>query len=119
MGFRFTGTVAAGIAIDAHEAEPDPHPVYATDADLAAHTAAGNPHPVYATDADLAAHVAASDPHTGYQQEGQTITQVGFFGTAPAGARPNVAGSRGGNAALANLLTALANLGLITDSTSP
>jgi hypothetical protein len=57
--------------------------------------------------------VAASDPHTGYQLEGQTIAQVGFFGTAPAGARPNVAGSRGGNIALANLLTALASLGLI------
>ena len=33
-------------------------------------------------------------------------------------AKPTVTGSRGANAALASLLTALANLGLITDSTS-
>ena len=31
---------------------------------------------------------------------------------------PTITGSRGGNAALANLLTALANMGLITDSTT-
>jgi hypothetical protein len=42
---------------------------------------------------------------------------IGFLGAA-AVTRPNVTGSRGGNAALASLLTALANLGLITDSTS-
>lgn len=42
---------------------------------------------------------------------------LGFFGTAPA-AKPTVTGSRGGNAALASLLTELAGLGLITDSTS-
>lgn len=43
--------------------------------------------------------------------------KMGFFAKAPA-AKPTVTGSRGGNAALASLLTALANLGLITDSTS-
>lgn len=53
-------------AIAAHEAEPDPHPVYATDADLTAHSSAIDPHPQYATDADLAAHVAAADPHPQY-----------------------------------------------------
>lgn len=42
---------------------------------------------------------------------------VGFLGAA-AVARPNVTGSRGGNAALASLLTAIASLGLITDSTT-
>ena len=42
---------------------------------------------------------------------------VGFNGTNPI-AKPTVTGSRGGNAALASLLTALANYGLITDSTS-
>lgn len=42
---------------------------------------------------------------------------IGFFGVTPV-ARPNVTGSRGGNAALASLLTSLANLGLITDSTT-
>lgn len=42
---------------------------------------------------------------------------VGFYNTTPA-AKPTVSGSRGGNAALASLLTALAGLGLITDSTT-
>jgi hypothetical protein len=42
---------------------------------------------------------------------------IGFYG-ATAIAKPTVTGSRGGNAALASLLTALANLGLITDSSS-
>lgn len=44
-------------------------------------------------------------------------TGIGFNGTA-AIAKPNVTGSRGGNAALASLLTELANYGLITDGTS-
>lgn len=44
-------------------------------------------------------------------------TGVGFFGATPI-ARPTVTGSRGGNAALTDLLSELANLGLITDSTS-
>lgn len=42
---------------------------------------------------------------------------AGFFGASPTG-RPTVAGSRGGNAALASLLTALAGLGLVVDSTT-
>ena len=42
---------------------------------------------------------------------------VGFHGAAPT-ARPAVTGSRGGNAALTSLLTALAAKGLIIDSTS-
>lgn len=42
---------------------------------------------------------------------------VGFFGTAPI-VKPTVTGSRGGNAALADLLTELAALGLIVDSSS-
>jgi hypothetical protein len=44
-------------------------------------------------------------------------SQLGFFGTAPV-AKPTVSGSRGGNAALASLLTALAGLGLLTDSST-
>ena len=42
---------------------------------------------------------------------------LSFFG-GTAAAKPTVTGSRGGNAALASLLTALAALGLITDSTT-
>lgn len=33
------------------------------------HEGAANPHPVYATDADLTAHTGAADPHTGYVLE--------------------------------------------------
>jgi hypothetical protein len=43
--------------------------------------------------------------------------QLGLFGTASA-AQQTVSGSRGGNAALQSLCTALANYGLIIDSTS-
>lgn len=46
--------------------------------------------------------------------EGSTI---GVFGTAPT-TKQTVSGSRGGNAALASLLTALASYGLITNSTT-
>lgn len=42
---------------------------------------------------------------------------VGFNGSNPV-AKPTVSGSRGGNAALASMLTALALQGLITDSTT-
>jgi hypothetical protein len=44
-------------------------------------------------------------------------TGLGFQGTFPL-AKPTVTGSRGGNAALASLLTALDNYGLITNSSS-
>lgn len=44
-------------------------------------------------------------------------SQLGFF-SAAATAKPTVTGSRGGNAALASLLTALSTLGLITDSST-
>ena len=42
---------------------------------------------------------------------------VGFFGTHPVG-KQTVTGSKGGNAALANLLTVLASFGLIIDSST-
>lgn len=45
------------------------------------------------------------------------VNNVGFNNTAPI-TKPTVTGSRGGNAALTSLLTALANYGLITDSTT-
>lgn len=44
-------------------------------------------------------------------------TNAGFYNTSPA-AKQTVTGSRGGNAALASLLTALATIGLITNSSS-
>jgi hypothetical protein len=50
-------------------------------------------------------------PITGASQK------IGFFGT-PKITKPTVTGSKGANAALASLLTALSNLGLLTDSSS-
>ena len=59
---------------------------------------------------------------------GITVDQVTFFASVEVGkfgangttpiTKPTITGSRGGNAALASLLTALANYGLITDSTT-
>ncbi|XXQ53575.1 hypothetical protein ACA040_002246 [Xenophilus aerolatus] len=57
---------AIGDSMANHVAAANPHPQYATDADLAAHVAASDPHPQYATDADLAAHAAALNPHAQY-----------------------------------------------------
>lgn len=52
-------------------------------------------------------------------QEATPGTQkIGFFGKSPLSAKPSIGGSRGGNAALADLLIKLAALGLITDGTS-
>lgn len=42
---------------------------------------------------------------------------IGFFGASPQ-LKPTVTGSKGGNAALTSLLTALASMGLITDSST-
>lgn len=42
---------------------------------------------------------------------------VGFYGTTPV-AKPTITGAKGGNVALANLLTALASYGLLIDSTT-
>lgn len=49
---------------------------------------------------------------------GGTGKAVGFYGTA-GNTLQTVSGSRGGNAALASLMTALSNLGLFTDGTTP
>lgn len=46
-----------------------------------------------------------------------TNALIGFLGATPV-ARQTITGSRGGNAALASLLTGLSNEGLITDSTT-
>ena len=48
---------------------------------------------------------------------GDSNSSVGFFGATPQ-TKADIAGSRGGNAALANLLSALQDYGLITDSTT-
>lgn len=43
---------------------------------------------------------------------------VGFYGASAPTARPNVTGSKGANAALTSLMTALAACGIVTDSTT-
>lgn len=48
---------------------------------------------------------------------GDGSSRVGFYGFSPQ-TKPSVTGSRGGNAALASLLSALSALGLVTDSTT-
>ena len=45
------------------------------------------------------------------------VGKLGINGSTPPN-KPTVTGSRGSNAALASLLTALASYGLVTDSTS-
>jgi hypothetical protein len=52
------------------------------------------------------------------QEETPGTQKIGFFGKSPLSAKLTIGGSRGGNAALQQLLTALAALGLITDGTS-
>ncbi len=70
---------------------------------------------------DLGAHDAGTSQ--GSPRIAVTITTdgsqplLGFFGGGPT-AQPTVVGSKGGNAALASLLTALNDLGLIFDATT-
>lgn len=69
----------------------------------------------------LGATAIASDPGIGsLNLDGKLSVggNAGFNGTA-AIAKPTVTGSRGGNAAVASLLTSLASYGLLTDSSSP
>lgn len=56
---------------------------------------------------DLSIHIVADS----------TVPKIGFLGAA-AVSRPTVTGSKGGNAALSSLMSALANLGLVTNSTT-
>lgn len=51
-------------------------------------------------------------------QFGITQAVLGFYDTQTPTTKPNITGSRGGNAALTNLLTSLEAFGLITDSTT-
>jgi hypothetical protein len=63
--------------------------------------------------------VLASQSYTnGAQLSNYTALQIAALFGASVTIKPVVTGSRGGNAALASLLTALAGLGLITDSTT-
>lgn len=56
--------------------------------------------------------------HGDTQIDKARIGYPGFYGTSPVATQQTVTGSRGGNAALASLLTALATYGLIINSSS-
>lgn len=56
--------------------------------------------------------------HSGAVTVGQNAAELGFRGATPSVA-PTITGSRGGNVALANLLTAGNTMGLWIDSTTP
>lgn len=68
---------------------------------------------VIGTDRHHIKDFAGTFTHMTFKSDGA----VGFFGSGGV-TRPTVTGSRGGNAALASALTALSQLGLITDSTT-
>lgn len=54
----------------------------------------------------------------GLQMGKSTSEKLGFYGTAPI-ARPTISGIVSTSACLSTIVTALANLGLVTDSTTP
>lgn len=54
-----------------------------------------------------------------FSRDGYFGRGIGVHGTTPPTSKPAVTGSRGSNAALASLISALASYGLILDSTSP
>jgi hypothetical protein len=60
--------------------------------------------------------VVASD--TGLRIGGATTEKIGFYGVATPVAKQTVSGAKGANAALGSLMTALAALGLVVDSTT-
>lgn len=71
------------VLMNTHEAAANPHPQYATDADLNAHIVDANPHPQYATDGDLAVvdgrltqHINAADPHPQYVTSPELETRL-------------------------------------------
>ena len=79
-------------------------------------TSAGHPTGIQIT-SDFNGVSISSSGH-GNIEVGATGDSVGFYGHGGATV-PTVTGSRGGNAALTSLLTALASQGLITNSSTP
>jgi hypothetical protein len=79
--------------------------------------ATGNAPRVTATGTDSNITLFVGGKGTGGVQIEGASGRLGFYGTTPS-AKLAVTGSRAGNAALASLLTQLAALGLITDSTT-
>lgn len=71
----------------------------------------------YTSGTDGGVQLKGGDGTTVFQIDMAGGARIGFYGATPA-AKPTVTGSRGGNAALASLLTALSGQGLLTDSSS-
>ena len=143
VGADAAGTSAAGIA--AHEAAPDPHPVYTTAAEasaaasaaVATHEGLADPHPVYTTAAEAAAAapVQSVNGNTGavvlsttdiaegtnlYYTEGRVSANVDV--TANSAHRVNTANPHStsianiGSGTLAQLNTAVSDANLIPDT---
>lgn len=79
--------------------------------------AVGNKSAIFVSAYDARPYIYSAANYIEFSAGFMTNGNVGFFGTTPI-AKPTVTGSRGGNAALASLLTALSNYGLVTDSTT-
>jgi hypothetical protein len=108
-GVEIVRVVAAGLALAVGK-------LFGTAANLTISNAAGTQDNVVVDDAtgDMTVFGAVTAPTFIGDLSGNAATATAFSG-APA----NVTGSRGGNVALASLLSALAGQGLITDSTTP
>ena len=63
-------------------------------------------------------HVWLKAEGTGDLTVGESTNKLAFYGTSPARSKLTVTGAKAGNAALTSLLTQLAALGLITDSST-
>ncbi len=70
-----------------------------------------------ANNAQTTATTATNDLTTLKGAVDGTSTTLGFYGTTPS-AKPTITGSRGGNAAVQDLLSKLDGLGILTDSTT-
>ena len=101
-----TSTVSGTVRTDADSGDAQVYLKVSTDALLAAISA------IVATKAPLSSPIFTGTA---------TVPKIALTATLPVfsvSSVPSVTGSRGGNAALASLLTALANLGLLTDSST-
>lgn len=79
--------------------------------------AGGGANVLYIGDCSAAPSTNPTSGHTVYSESGNHKIRCGA-NTVTLGNKPSVTGSRGGNNALASLLTVLATAGIITDSTS-
>lgn len=77
----------------------------------------GNP-VIFGVDGETNAGLYLYAEGTGDLNVGRTTNKLSFYGQSPARSKLTVTGAKGGNAALTSLMTQLAALGLVTDSTT-